>query len=528
MNYRIIIFLITLLLFNACAQFIDITGGEKDTTPPFLIEEHTFPKNKSLNFNSDKITLTFNEYFTISNPQQNVIISPSLENTIDYFVKGKTLSIKLNNQLKENTTYTINFGEAIKDYNAGNILKNFTYVFSTGNYLDSMEVKGKVIDAKSGNPVDNILVGIYNQFEDSIVSKQKPNYFARTNKDGQFKLQNISNDTYKIFALKDENRNQLFDLPNEQIAFADSLIYLDSFNSHNNLLRLFEEDYKAQKITSKSFTYPGKLELTFEKPNDSLVVSFLNKKVNILHQSISKEKDTIRLWLDGSISERFKCIVKGDSILDTININPFKKTIDTTIIVENQIKNISQNDILTLSFNRPIKMVDTSNFKIFKDSTIIDPNYIQLDSLNKKMVNISFNKSYKEIFTLNIFPNGIEDIYGKKLTDTITKTVSVYPKDFFGSLSVTLENSDDTSSYFIKLMQAGKEVKRVKYDGKVLFNQLAAGKYNLEILIDRNNNGKWDTGNYYKKIRPEEFLYHPEILQVRSNWELDETIDLGK
>lgn len=521
---KITYFLFPILL--SCAQFITITGGDKDTTPPRLVEEKTYPKNQSLNFTAREITLTFDEYFTLTNPTEKVLISPSLENKLDFTVKGKELKISLNNVLDSNTTYSINFSGAIKDYHANNELKNFTYAFSTGNYIDSMEVTGKVIDAKTGKSQEDIMVGLYKDFNDSVVSTQKPFYFTKTDKQGLFKLQNIKNGRYKIFALKDENRNFLFDLPNEKIAFTDSIIELDTANSTQNILKLFEEDYKKQRITSKTLEYPGKLTLTFEKPNTHVSIGF-GDSINIIHQHFSEMKDTAWVWLNGTIIKKFSCIVSMDSITDTTQIAPYKKTTDTTLKLEAITNQIKQNEALLVSLNRPIKAINSSYVLIEKDSVSI-PFQLIMDSLNPENTILEFEKKFNTQYRITFFPNAFTDVYNNAFLDTVIKMIQVYEKDYFGFLSMQLENTNDSTTYWLYVKQGETILKKEKYQGeKVNFGELAPGKYSIEVLVDENNNNRWDSGNYYKKIYPEKILIFDKEIKVRSNWELKETWDVS-
>ena len=203
--------LLGVLLLDSCAQISAPTGGEPDTVPPKLDSLGTIPLNYSTNFSGDKIVITFNEYFVLKNPKANVFFSPNIENGPEFIVKGKTLTVLLNNELKENTTYTINFGDAISDYTVGNKIPDFKYVFSTGDFIDSMSTQGKVIDAFTGKPIEGVVVMLYDDFSDSVVSKSKPIYYATTNKEGDYLMNYLKAGTYKLFALKDENRNYFYD-----------------------------------------------------------------------------------------------------------------------------------------------------------------------------------------------------------------------------------------------------------------------------------------------------------------------------
>jgi len=215
----------TLLLLISCAQIVTPTGGPKDETPPVVKAE--YPPNETVNFNRKSFEIQFDEFIQVQTPNENVIISPPLRKNPTYTIKRKSLVVKWEEELQPDATYIFNFGEAIKDNNEGNILNNYTYVFSTGAVLDSMELKGKLTDAITGEPVEGAMLMLYRSDVDSLPKTALPNYFGRTGKDGNFHIRNIPDMPYKAFALKDQNTNFRFDVPDEMIGFIDTLVRPD-------------------------------------------------------------------------------------------------------------------------------------------------------------------------------------------------------------------------------------------------------------------------------------------------------------
>lgn len=520
-----LVFITIALLLASCAQFATITGGEKDTTPPLLDTEKTFPANRTINFKSDKITLTFDEYFTISNPNQTVFVSPTLPNKLDYKTKGKSLIIDLNNTLKPNTTYTINFGDAIKDFNANNVLKNFTYVFSTGTYIDSLSLNGEVNDAFTGNPEADVLVMIYDSVYDSIVTNSSPTYFTKTDKKGTFKLENLKEGEYKIVALKDENRNYKFDLPNEKIAFKDQLIKVDSLSSKNKVsLQLFQEDYLKQSIKSKKIVYPGKLIIELNRPAKNISLSSLDSSTVILKKELSTNKDSLIIWTKSN-NEQFKIETTIDSIIDTLTIYPYKKTTDTLLTINQEIQTVEKNAPYVFSFNRPIASIQKDKFLVKKDTLKLKIDSLYLDS--NQQLNINLNKKNQSSYSLFILPNGLKDIYNKPNTDTIKVELKTFEKDFFGSLGVNLDSTKTNQNYIIYVKKNNTTIASLTYSGKTaVFNKLTPGTYTIGVLIDENKNGKWDTGNYYQNQKPETYISFKEQLTIRSNWEIKENFSV--
>ena len=208
-----------------CANAVAPTGGPKDNTPPRVIE--AVPVNQSINFSGKKIEITFDEYITLENANQNVLISPPLSEKPDIKLKNKTVVVKFKENLAPNTTYTINFGSAIKDLHEGNLFKDYVYSFSTGDHIDTLAIAGKVLDAADKKPVENAYVGLYAGDRDNLDSLPMtvaPNYITKTDKEGNFRLAGLADKKYLVFAIKDVNSNLYFDQPNEEVAFLDSLV----------------------------------------------------------------------------------------------------------------------------------------------------------------------------------------------------------------------------------------------------------------------------------------------------------------
>lgn len=227
LKYLFLCFGLMLMAFLAqrCANAVAPTGGPKDETPPVVVE--AVPENHSINFTGKKIEITFDEYLTLENANQNVLISPPMSEKPDIKLHNKTVVIKFKENLEANTTYTINFGSAIKDLHEGNVFKDYVYSFSTGDYIDTLRIAGKVLNAEDKKPIEDVYVGLYaadRENLDSLPMTVQPNYISKTDKDGNFSLNGLADKKYLVFALKDVNSNRYFDLPNEDVAFLDTLV----------------------------------------------------------------------------------------------------------------------------------------------------------------------------------------------------------------------------------------------------------------------------------------------------------------
>ena len=339
MNLKALISLIsiTLIIFS-CAQIVPLTGGEKDKIAPKEVESS--PKNGSIGFTSKSITIEFDEYIKLTNLSSQLIVSPLMETVPEILVRGKKIVIKIKSELSPNTTYSLNFGNAINDITEYNVFPNYKYVFSTGDYIDSLSYSGTVINAFNQSAKENIYVLLYDQYEDSVPLTELPRYVALTNKKGEFSITNIADGKYKLFAINDINSNYLFDLPNEEIGFKNELITIDSSET-DHFIYLFEEEKELQFLVKSKHKTFGKIDFIFNRPTEDLNITLLNTTLN-------KELDN---WSLMEINDN------GDSATLWLNPNDFDKDIELLIKDKNEI-------------------IDTINFKLippseFKDSILL-------------------------------------------------------------------------------------------------------------------------------------------------------------
>ena len=323
---------------STCAKVGSLAGGKKDVLPPVVVKSE--PPNFTINFKGQKIEITFDEFIVLDNISQQLVVSPPVENRVDVRLKNKTILINLNNELQDSTTYTLNFGEAIKDNNEGNPFYNYEYVFSTGDFLDSLSVYGRLVNAFDLKPQeDPVSILLYQDLDDSAFMKHIPLYVGKTDKEGYFAMNNLKSDTFHIFALKDLNSNYRFDLPDEEIAFLDTSIFLtpELFTRHvvdtlaidslaamgadslrlskqDSIARLsskkvtdkllvdlylFRENNERQYITDYSRKEKNRLEFSLNRPvTDSFLITSIEPEQNkwyLLEKNI--ENDSFRLWI---------------------------------------------------------------------------------------------------------------------------------------------------------------------------------------------------------------------------------------
>lgn len=316
--------LLTAFLAQRCANAVAPTGGPQDTTPPVVVE--AVPENRNINFTGKKIEITFDEYITLENANQNVMISPPMTEKPDIKLKNKTVVIKFKEDLASNTTYTINFGQAIKDLHEGNAFKDYVYSFSTGDVIDTLSIAGKVLNAEDKKPVEDIYVTLYAADRDNLDSlplTTKPNYITKTDKEGKFSLNGLANKKYLVFALKDVNSNLYFDQPNEEVAFLDTLV-------------------------------PASYPWTPQKPQplDTIAIDSLTMHVDTLAMdTLPNHLDTLVNAMDSVIFE-----TKTETMYDQNSLNltlyMFTEVDSTQVLLE---KKLIEEGILRFVFRHPAK-----------------------------------------------------------------------------------------------------------------------------------------------------------------------------
>ena len=521
-------------LFFSCAQIVNPNGGAKDVKPPHAIKY--IPDSAKTNFNTKNIAITFDEYILLNDLQKQLVISPPMNVQPEVKTKGKTLFIELKDSLKKNTTYTFNFGDAIRDFTEGNALENFQYVFSTGSYIDSLQLIGTVKNAFDLKTEKGILVMLYDTNDDSIPYKKLPSYFAKTKEDGSYKINNIRSGTYKTFALKDVHANYVYDFPAETIAFSDTLITIKKNSSLD--LFLFKEEPMKQKLLKANFLEHGHLFFSFAKQtNDSLKLHFLSQepKENVIYE-YSKEKDTLHYWFADDLTDTIKIqVAQGNKILDTVRLKPI--TMEQTKknvrggkwglkITTNVYKSFDLNKTIKMYFSHPVKNATSdSNISFKSDSVDLSNMVSKIHFTNeqlKREATMDFSK-LKENTSYHLFipPATFTDIFGLT-NDTLKLDFKTQEEKYYGTLKLSIKMKSN-KKYILKLMNEKGEVFDYANSDKGIFSYqyLPPGSYKLRIIYDQNGDDKWTTGNYLEKKKPETVIYYSSPITIRSNWDLE-------
>lgn len=505
--------LMIIFLFQSCANMLAPTGGNKDTAYPKLIK--SYPENYSTKFKAEKIELEFNEYIVLKDIQNQLIVSPGNIET-DVKKSGKKLTINFKNKLEDNTTYIINFGNSISDYTESNIHKEFKFIFSTSEKIDSINVSGRLIDAYKTDAVKEALICLYTDVHsDSIIYKSKPVYTTKTDDNGNFIFTNLKENKYKLIALVENNNNKIYDSQDEQIAFIDTILNVKS-NTDINLLKLFKEIPSKTKVIDKKIEYQ-KVELILNKKNSNYKIIENNIELDTI--VYNKELDTINLYYKNKIDSSL-IFFEVENRIDTIKYKFQKNLKAKKLIVD--INNKNDTDRVLILSNNLIKNINIDSIILYEDSNSVK--YKINKNLDKLEILYDFNTNKK--YTLEIKDSAIVDYQNLK-NKSIIKNIEFIKEEDFGILNLKFKGeiiNKIIEVYNDKNIVISK-IDLNKENNKTL-KKLNAGTYKIRIIEDLNNNGLWDTGNYLKKLQPEPIKYYKEDIKVRANWELELEINL--
>ncbi|MBX2876814.1 MAG: Ig-like domain-containing protein [Saprospiraceae bacterium] len=523
---------------QACANPLAPTGGPRDETPPAVVDEDSSP-NFQTNFEKQRIELTFDEWVQVSDIFQQVVVSPPLDNQLDITLRKRTVRVDFADDevLKEDVTYTINFGEAIKDLTERNPAENLRFVFSTGDFLDSLTISGTIIDAQTAEPKEDIRVMLYENLSDTVVRTERPFYFAKTDKLGKFKIENVKEGTFRAFALEDGDLNYLFNQANEAIGFPDTLVAINGDTSLDLTIRLFTESqpYRIQDVDS---TIYGLLKVNFSENPEA---ARLDLSYDTVGQAVIYEfdKDTLKVWYDQVDQQNWSLYIRQDTLVsDTIPVRPGDRGTymdETTfkVLSGGTAKRFKPSDPISLNFNQPIGSVDTALLFLYEDTlrTRIQAE-LDFDTLANKQLRLKYPWREGMVYALEILPGAITDMYGLNNQDSIVKDYQANLYKNYGNLNLTLEGFDSTAQYIMELLgRSDVLVSRWIASGSTSYQRsisnLSAAKYTIRIITDVNRNGRWDTGEYDTQRQPEPIYTRP-LEDVRANWDVEATVRLGE
>lgn len=518
----------------SCATPIAPDGGPRDEQPPRVDNTESTP-NFQTNFVKQRIELTFDEWIKLDDPSQ-IVYSPPLAKNPVVSTKGKTVRIDFddNLELRDSATYTINFGEAIVDLTESNPAEDLRFVFATGDFLDSLEISGLVVDALSNEPVEGVRFMLYENLADSVVRTALPFYFSQTGKDGRFNIKNIKEGIFKGFALKSEY-DYKYDQPNEEVGFLDTFLTINSTMNDSIRVRLFvaEPVLRVKEIEDKNY---GILKVVFNRKPYAVDLVYELTDQTVFYEY---DKDTLKVWYDQRSDSAWQFIVRQDTLLnDTIQV----KEVDRNAFMEEaqlrafkpirkNAKKVIPDEQVFFEFNHPIQSFDTSLIRLYEDtSELVVQADLSIDSIAIRRMNINYNWKEGIPYSLEILPDAIRDMYGLANKDSLVQNYRIEESKNLGIVNLTVEDMDSLSTYLLELISGQSTiVDTIQISGQgtfeKVFKHLSPGEYSVQITTDINANGRWDTGDYDQKRQPEP-IFRRKLEKLRANWEVEAKFSL--
>lgn len=527
----ILLLLVVAAFFTNCAKRGTISGGPKDTIAPQIVG--SIPTNFSTHFKGNEIKINFDELIKVKDITKQLIISPPLKKQpiiIPQSSASKFISIKLQDTLQENTTYSFNFGQSITDNNENNPYSQFKYVFSTGSYIDSLTVVGKIKDAYQQKPDNFVSILLYDAktFTDSTVYKETPLYITNTLDSLKvFSLENLKEGTYQIIALKDKSGNNKFDPKNDKIGFLPDPITLPTSTAYE--LELFAEkpQFKAYKPTQES---NNKLYMGYEGNPNNLKVTAKKRGEKIplrMTKYPQKEKDSVQLFFPKMELDSLEIMVENGAYTKsfTSKLKNVKSSDSIKIISKTQ-GTLSFREPFTLSTNTPINAIDLSKIILRNKDSVAIKFTANYDELNQE-IRFDFNKEEEQKYTLELLPEALTDFYEAK-NDSLRFEANTKLLSDYGNLKVNLSGVKRFPIILEVLDEKGTVLysKASPKETTLFFETIEPKLYTLRVIYDDNANGIWDTGDYLNKKQAEEILYYPKLLDVRANWDVEQDFNL--
>ena len=512
------------LLFSSCAKRATISGGLKDTIAPVM--KQSYPPNYTTNFEGNEIKIVFDEFVKLKNLNKQLIVSPPMKRQpiITPTTASKTIKIKILDTLQPNTTYSFNFGKSIEDNNEGNPYQQFKYVFSTGSVIDSLKLRGRVVDAynKDVEQFVSVMLYEYNEnYTDSLIYNERPRYISNTLDSIKiFEIENLKAGKYKLIALKDKSSNNKYDPKSDKIGFLSSIVTVPSDSIFT--IKLFKEmlPLKANKPSQVNGSkivmgYEGNFEKTNIKTFDG------NAEVKNIVTKVTG-KDSVMVWFPTSVKDSVKVEVANKDYLAKFTVRLKEQKNDSLVISPKFNAILPLKEAFLLQSNTPLVSIDSSKIRVISKDSTMQKFMLKYDERSMQL-KIDFVREPLEKYRISLLPEAVTDFYGKK-NDSLAYSIATKNTSDYGNLRLTVSNIKKYP-LIVELTSVKGDLVESRYleQGTVVdFNLIDPMLYNLRIIYDSNKNGRWDEGNFLEGLQPEEVIYFPTSIDVRANWDVDQ------
>ncbi len=563
--------LIVVVLSQRCANVVSPIGGPKDIQPPMVLE--TRPENHSVNFSGHRIDMVFDEYLVLDNASQNVLISPPPATKPDIKLNNKTVSVRFKGDLAPNTTYTIDFGNAIKDLHEGNVFKDYVYSFSTGAILDTLSIAGKVVNALDKKPVENVFVTLYDGDRsglDTLPLTAIPNHVTKTDHEGRFRFMGLADKDYFVFAVKDANANYYFDLPNEEAAFLDTLVHavcpnpvsptvppIDTTASSADStltvsadtlsptvsntkaldmnLYMFSEIDSTQMLLEKKLVDEGMLRFVFRHPAPDVHITtpeILPDSFNIV-KIASQQNDTICWYFTPNVKDSLWVSIQCDTLINDstqyglVWKDKKKQSGVKPLSVKNNLTGncLMPEKDLVFSFTEPVLRYQMHDSASFAANTVVSYGKVSFVKDDEHGFRYRLQKQLEEGVDYSIsLPDSVFFSVRGRTNNALNVRFHCARDDEFGNLFVTVVPPENIKNVVVLLLnERGNQIDKqvITAEQKLEFWYLTPGKYKLQAILDADGNEKWSTGNYRAGLLPETIVDFGKDLEIRGGWDID-------
>jgi len=530
-DLRNLLVVVTSLLFSGCASMQTPQGGPKDTTPPKILS--MTPKNQTRNFNAKKITIEFDEYFKLVDESKEFSISPEQERAPILKVRSKRLEIELQDSLEKNTTYTLNFGKAVADINESNVVKNLSYVFSTGNEIDSLSISGNVKSSLNDEAEKDVTVLIFPIERDTLFGKKRPAIYTLTDSSGNYKLNNLRAGSYKIYAIKESSGggDKIYQQVSDEVGFLKDPIKVDK-NLENINLQVFKEVASDFRVLDRKLANDGIITIISNQQlkNPKITVTDPPKVDVGKYVHFSKTNDTAKVWLTDFGFDSVKVAIQSDGkILQTLNFNRGRKDTyvrDVTITDNAGSGKLSPFQTYTLTFPFPITSADATKITLLEDSVKRTSFQLVKDSTDFLRYYLRYPWKQKRTYDIKFAAGTFTAIFNAKNKE-INKTFKLETTDSYTTLVYNVSVPDSNKNYIVQFLSEKKDIIKsfpIKGNTKLRFANYPAGKYMIRVIYDENRNEIWDTGNVKLGTQPEKVWYLKALLDLKPNWEREDPL----
>lgn len=521
---------LSMALFS-CGNEVAPQGGPRDYTAPVILSMK--PENNSVQFSEKEFQINFDEFIKLVNPKKNIFISPPLGYPLKTQIKGKRLFVSFSDTLKDSVTYIFNFNKAVKDNHENkpsNTIQYFNYTFSTGNYIDSLSMNGRITNAFTGEGEKNVFVLLHSDTSDSALQLNRPMYITVTDDFGNFEFTHLKAGHYYAYALSDENSNYIYDIASERIAFSDSMVTVADTSDTVNL-ELFEEKSYHFYMEKKFSRGVGKFQYLPNAIDDSITICALDSSKE--NYSVRYRKDTIDLWVHHFVSDTFPLIfVAYNDTIDTLLVYNDSITIDSVKEVQESIHFIAANQVdvldpstdLWLSLSQPIQGINPSKIRLYEGDFRHEFDTIVISD-DRLSIRLDFKRQFAMQYEIEIMDSFIHNFYGQ-VNDSLSYKFRVKEEGAYSSLQLQFDVPD--SNYIVELFSGKSAIDTFFVFGMdtVELPYISEGEYTLRFTEDLNNNHIWDTGKLSSRRKPEKVFKHEQVITIPKNFDIVQDIKL--